>query len=257
MRILSNVIFLNTGLRILDTNASHSLILAPGSNLTADHTLTITTGDADRTLTLSGDATISGTNSGDQSTFSTIVVAGQSNVVADSATDTLTLVAGTNITLTTDASTDTITITAAGGTGVTDGATLSTGLTFPNTGLHILDTNASHDLIIAPGSDLTADHTLTITTGDADRTLTLSGNATLSGGTHSGTNTGDQSVFSTIAVSGQSDVVADSATDTLTLVAGTNITITTNATTDSITITAAGGSGVSFAVASALAFVRC
>jgi hypothetical protein len=44
------------------------------------------------------------------------------------------------------------------------------------------------------------------------------------------------SVFKTISVSGQSDVVADSMTDTLTLVAGTNMTITTNATTDEITI---------------------
>ena len=54
-------------------------------------------------------------------------------------------------------------------------------LTLANTGLHLLDTNASHDLIIAPGSNLTADRTLTITTGDADRTLTVSGNATVTG----------------------------------------------------------------------------
>lgn len=53
-------------------------------------------------------------------------------------------------------------------------------LTLPNTGLHLLDTNGSHDLIIAPGSDLTVDRTLTITTGDANRTLTISGNATVS-----------------------------------------------------------------------------
>jgi len=51
--------------------------------------------------------------------------------------------------------------------------------------------------------------------------------------------------FKTIAVSGQSDVVADSAADTLTLVAGTNVTITTDAATDSITINAsAGASGI-------------
>jgi hypothetical protein len=42
--------------------------------------------------------------------------------------------------------------------------------------------------------------------------------------------------FVTIVVSGQSDVVADGVSDTLTLVAGTNITLTTNATTDTITI---------------------
>jgi len=53
-------------------------------------------------------------------------------------------------------------------------------ITLLNTGLHILDSNASHDLIIKPGSNLTADKTLTVTTGDADRTITLSGNPTLS-----------------------------------------------------------------------------
>jgi hypothetical protein len=56
-------------------------------------------------------------------------------------------------------------------------------LTLTNTGLHLLDTNASHDLIIAPGSNLTADHTLTLTTGDADRALTISGDHTLIAGT--------------------------------------------------------------------------
>jgi len=49
-------------------------------------------------------------------------------------------------------------------------------ITVNNTGLHILDTDGSHDLIIAPGSNLTADRTLTVTTGDADRTLSILGN---------------------------------------------------------------------------------
>jgi len=78
-------------------------------------------------------------------------------------------------------------------------------------------------------------------------TLGLGTLATQSGtfsGTSSGTNTGDQNIFSTISVSGQSDVVADAAGDTLTLVAGSNITITTNAATDTITIAAStSGSG--------------
>ena len=62
-----------------------------------------------------------------------------------------------------------------------------------------------------------------------DAQLTVLGNT-------SGTNTGDQNIFSTITVSGQSNVVADSTSDTLTLVAGTGVSITTNATTDAITI---------------------
>lgn len=46
--------------------------------------------------------------------------------------------------------------------------------------------------------------------------------------------------FRTIAVSGQSSVVADSATDTLTLVGAGGITITTNPTSDTITFTGTG-----------------
>jgi len=56
----------------------------------------------------------------------------------------------------------------------------------------------------------------------------------------------NQNAFSNVAVSGQTTVAADTKTDTLTLVAGTNITLTTDAGTDSITITANGGGGSSY-----------
>ena len=59
----------------------------------------------------------------------------------------------------------------------------------------------------------------------------------------SGGGGGASEAFKTIAVSGQSDVVADSATDTLTLVAGSNMTITTNASGDSITFASSGSGG--------------
>jgi parallel beta-helix repeat protein len=49
-----------------------------------------------------------------------------------------------------------------------------------NEGLKVRDTNDTHNLTIKPGSDLTADRILTLTTGDAARTVTLSGNPTLS-----------------------------------------------------------------------------
>lgn len=78
-------------------------------------------------------------------------------------------------------------------------------------------------------------------------TLGLGTLATQSGtfsGTSSGTNTGDQNIFSTIAVAGQSNVVADTTSDTLTLAAGSNVTITTDAATDTITIAATAGGGV-------------
>ena len=101
--------------------------------------------------------------------FGTVAVSGQSDVVADSNSDTLTLIAGSNITLTTNATNDSVTIASSGSGSVSE-------------------------------------------------------------------------TFKTIAVSGQSDVVADSATDTLTLAAGSGMSITTDASTDTITFTSSGGS---------------
>jgi hypothetical protein len=49
--------------------------------------------------------------------------------------------------------------------------------------------------------------------------------------------------FHRISVSGQSDVLAASSQDRLTLVAGTNMVITTDAATDTITFESAGGGG--------------
>ena len=59
----------------------------------------------------------------------------------------------------------------------------------------------------------------------------------------SGANLTGINVFKTIAVSGQSDVVADSISDTVTFVAGSNMTLTTNAAGDSITFASTGGGG--------------
>jgi hypothetical protein len=131
-----------------DLNGNITLVAGTGVTITGNNT--------SKQITISSSAA--------QNIFNTIAVAGQSNIVADSATDTLTVVAGSNIVLTTDAATD---------------------------------------------------------------TLTISSSAASS-----------QNVFSTIAVAGQSDVVADSTSDTLTLAAGNRISLTTNATTDTVTITA-------------------
>ncbi|BCV06829.1 MAG: hypothetical protein CM15mV144_230 [Caudoviricetes sp.] len=128
--------------------------------------ITVTYEDSDGTL----DFSVTGGGSVSEA-FKTISVSGQSDVVADAAADTLTLVAGSNMTITTNASGDEITFASSGGGG-------------------------------------------------------------------------SQNLFSTVSVSGQSDVVADSTTDTLTLVAGSNITLTTDASSDSITIaSSASGSG--------------
>jgi plastocyanin len=165
-----------------DTRFPNTLPAISGVNLTALNASNLgsgtipvtrlgTAGTRDATTFLRGDNTCAVVSGGGatSNSFVTIAVAGQSNVVADSSTDTLTLVAGTNVTITTDAGTDTITIAAA---------------------------------------------------------------------------TATQNVFSTIAVAGQSNVVADSTADTLTFAAGTGISIATNADTDTVTITSTAAGGV-------------
>ena len=116
--------------------------------------------------------------------------------------------------------------TTASGAGILlDGATLtlsSSGLkltaasslgeiTLDNDGLHILDTDDSHDLIISPGSDLSADRVLTLTTGDAARTITLSGNPTLADWFNQAVKSTSSPTFDNLNLTGYQDIteVAD------------------------------------------------
>lgn len=97
-----------------------TVTIADGKTFTVSNTLTITGTDGS-TFSIGTGGSASGTNTGDQLTFKTISVSGQSDIVADSITDTLTIVAGTNITLTTDAATDTLTIASSTFTAATSG----------------------------------------------------------------------------------------------------------------------------------------
>ena len=87
-----------------------------------------------------------------------------------------------------------------------------------------------YDFVVGQGYLTTAVTSLTAGTG-------ISVSASTGSVTVTNTDLGSsQNIFKNFAVSGQSTVVADSNNDTLTLVAGSNVTITTNATTDTITI---------------------
>lgn len=76
------------------------------------------------------------------------------------------------------------------------------GVRLPNDGLHILDTDDSHHLIISPGSNLSADRVLTITTGDAARTITLSGSPTLGDWFDQGVKQADSPTFGGLTLNG-------------------------------------------------------
>lgn len=203
-----------------------------GSIASSDGDTTITANSANATLNFVGgggigfilnDAakSITVTNSSpnvDQSIFNTVRVAGQTDVTTASVNGVLTFVAGTNTTLTTDNTGKSVTINSSG-------ATQNLFETFSADSGTITASGATDTFTIAGGTGIT-----TAITGD---TITL---------TNSSPNA-DQNLFANVAVSGQSTVTAETTTDTLTLVAGTNVTITTDAGTDSITINASGGGG--------------
>lgn len=111
----------------------------------------VTTAVSGQSITIDG----SGISGGGTNSFTTIAVTGQSNVVADQTTDTLTLAAGTGITLTTNAGTDTITITnsSPNNTGNLPFAK-STGTTADGNGTDTIATGASdHDMYFKTGGN--------------------------------------------------------------------------------------------------------
>ena len=174
--------------------------------------LSINDGTSGQVLTTNGSGTFSFTDkTPNQNLFSTIAVNGQSNIVADADTDTLTFVAGNNITITTDSNSDSITIASSAAT-----------------------QNVFDKIAVSGQSNVVADNTTDTLTLVAGANMTISTDVNNDSVTFASSGT-TQNLFDKIAVSGQSNVEADSATDTLTLIAGNNITITTDANNDSVT----------------------
>jgi len=206
------------------TSGSNAIIRLTGSDSSTDD-VTIAAG-SNISISETGDTiTIASTASGSVTeAFKTISVSGQSDVVADSATDTLTLAAGSNVTITTTAGSDTITF-----------ASTDTNTTYSaGTGISLSGTTFALNAAI---EDLT---NVSSSSPSSGQVLKWDGSQWAPGTDSAGA--GASNSFETIAIAGQTSVVADSATDTLTLVAGDNITLTTNASTDTITVASAAGS---------------
>ena len=156
-----------------------------------------------------------------QNAFSNVKV-GSTTIAADTTTDTFEIVAGTNVSLTGDATNDKVTINVPNASTTAKGAvqlTDSTSSTSTSTAATPNSVKAAYD--------------------KANDALAEAAKKSPSDHTHPGYV--NQNAFSNIAVSGQTTVAADSATDTVTFV-GSNVSITTDATNDKVTFSVANGS---------------
>lgn len=219
-----------------DSTPSHYLQVTNSANLTAARLLNINVNDADRTISLSGNltvpsaATVSGTNTGDQTitltgdvtgsgtgSFATTlaasgVSAGTYNNVATEvrpftvdAKGRITSI-GTAVTIAPAWGSISGKPTTLSGYGITDALSNSTSSTqsgyFGDIYLYD-DSTPSHYLQITNSANLTASRLLSINVNDAARTVSLSGDLTVSStATVSGTNTGDQTITLTGNVTG-------------------------------------------------------
>lgn len=210
-----------------------------------------------------------------QNAFSNVKV-GSTTVAADGKTDTLELIAGSNVTLTPDATNDTVTIAATDTTysnATTSAAGLmssadktkldgiATGAQVNQDGYAYVKVKVGSSTTSIPASSATDQITfiqgsnVTLTPNASSKTVTIAATDT----TYSGATTStaglmsaadktkldsieagaevNQNAFSNIKV-GSTTVAADAKTDTLEFIAGANVTLTPDATTDTVTISA-------------------
>jgi hypothetical protein len=265
-----------------DSTPSHYLQVTNSANLTDSRTLSINVNDSNRTISLSGNltvssaATISGTNTGDQTieltgdvtgsgtgSFSTTLA--NSGVTAGTYNSSATAITpftvdskgritstGSAVTVTPAFSSITSTPTTLTGYGITDALSNSTTSTqsgyFGNIYLYD-DSTPSHYLEITNSANLTAQRSLSINVNDADRNISLSGNLTVSSAaTISGTNTGDQTINLTgdVTGSGSGSFSTTLANSGVTAGTYTSVTVDTKGrvTSGSNPTTTGSGSGV-------------
>ena len=124
-------------------------------------------------------------------------------------------------------------ITVSGGTGATPSISAVTAAV-ANGGTALATGDQIHDFVMGQGFLTDSDAVTSIVAGTGISVSGATGDVTVTNSDRGSS----QNIFKTIAVSGESNVVADSNNDTLTFVEGSNITISTDAVADSITISA-------------------
>ena len=258
----------NLGFQVLRLSGSNSVTddvaIKPGTNISIARA-------TDNEITINNTQTL-------PNVFGTIAVAGQSSINADTTTDTLTVAGGNGITVTTNATSDTLTIststqslfetfvadsgtttansgtdtlTVTGGSGISTSITGDT-LTIAYTGAGSGQSDEFSNIAVGvPGNNVL------LIADDPNDILYISGGTGVNV-TASGTGTGStvdqvliensapnivQNVFQTIQVDGAATTTANTATDTLTIQGGTDITTSLVGDVITIAYTGSGGGG--------------
>ncbi|GBD21720.1 hypothetical protein HRbin28_02178 [bacterium HR28] len=220
-------------------DGQHASAFAPASHTHPDATTT-TSGF----LSAGDKAKLDGIQPGaevNQNAFSGVKV-GSITIAATQKTDTIELVAGSNVTLTPDAANKKVTIAASGGSSVNSYGVVQVGST------NVAATVPGDTVKLAAGSNVT------LTPDAATKQVTIAVSPQGSGsGLHADLLDGyhasalqNQNAFSNVAV-GSTTIAASTTTDTLNLSAGSNISLAANTSTKTVTITVSpqgAGSGL-------------
>lgn len=209
-----NIIIANSGVTSLTASSGLSVNASTGSiTITNTGVRQLTAGSGIILDASTGEITI--TNSSPnivQNIWRFINVPGQSLLDPQNSSDTLTFSPDTGIAITTNTVTDTVTIF--------------------NTGVTSLAASSGVSVSGATGSvTITNTGVLDLAAGEGISVSAATGSITIS-------NTANK--FSSIAVQGESPILADNTTDTVTFIAGLGIIINTDPNTDTITISAGG-----------------
>ena len=230
---ITSVALNNTGLTVKDTDASHVLSIVPGSNLSANRTFTITTGDGSRTLDVSsGNVTISTAGAAliDDADASAQRATLGLGTMATQASGSVNITGG-SITGITDLAI------ADGGTGASDAGTART-----NLGLGTVSTQNSNSISITGGS-ITGITDLAIADGGTGASDAGTARTNLGLGTMATQSSGGVSITGG-SITGITDLaIADGGTGASTAAnARTNLGLGSIATQNSNSVSITGGS---------------
>jgi hypothetical protein len=133
-----------------NTDGTHKAITNTAAGLTAQY---VDWSASSGGTSIKNKPTISGSNTGDQNTFTSIPVSGQTTVTAESATQALTFVAGSNVTITTDNSAKSVTFAStAGGATKATAAEIATGTDDAKFATALAIKNSHNVPSVAPGT---------------------------------------------------------------------------------------------------------